>query len=117
MTGILVSVLLVLATLIPASGAPLQGWATYFDTKAGTAAAGPLLRTGDWRGRVVTVCAGERCLITKLTDWCACGERNGKPTLVDLARSDFARLAPLSSGVVLVTVSRTELPNTDLETP
>jgi len=96
----------------------LQGWATWFDTKAGMAAAGPLFRSGDWRGRVVTVCAGSRCLVTALTDVCACGSRHGKPTLLDLAKSDFARLAPPSQGVVWVTVGRAELPPTDtLETP
>jgi hypothetical protein len=96
----------------PATGAPLQGWATYFDAKAGTAAAGPLLRSGDWRGRVVTVCAGE-CVTVRLTDWCACGSRHGKPTLIDLARADFARLAPTSQGVVWVTIGRATLPATD----
>jgi hypothetical protein len=99
------------------AGVPLQGWATYFDAKSGTAAAGPLLRSGDWRGRVVTVCAGSRCLVTALTDVCACGPRHGKPTLLDLAKSDFARLAPLSQGVVWVTVGRAELPATDMEAP
>jgi hypothetical protein len=92
----------------------LQGWATYFDAKAGTAAAGPLLRSGDWRGRIVTVCAGE-CVVVRLTDWCACRNRHGKPTLLDLAKSDFARLVPPSQGVVWVAVGRAELPATDLE--
>jgi hypothetical protein len=99
------------------AGAPLKGWATYFDAKAGTAAAGPLLRSGDWRGRVVTVCAGE-CVTVRLTDWCACGSRHGKPTLIDLARADFARLAPTSQGVVWVMIGRATLPATDtVETP
>jgi hypothetical protein len=97
------------------AGVPLQGWATYFDAKSGTAAAGPLLRSGDWRGRVVTVCAGE-CVVVRLTGWCACGSRHGKPTLLDLAKSDFARLAPPSQGIVWVTVGRATLPATDMET-
>jgi hypothetical protein len=93
----------------------VRGWATYYDVASGHAAAGPLLRTGDWRGRAVTVCAGSACIVTRLTDWCACSERHGIPTLIDLARSDFARLAPPSSGIVLVTVSGATLPNTDME--
>jgi hypothetical protein len=92
-----------------------RGWATYYDVRSGHAAAGPLLRIGDWRGRAVTVCAGSHCLVTRLTDWCACGPRHGMPTLIDLARSDFARLAPTSQGVVLVTVSGATLPATDTE--
>jgi hypothetical protein len=72
----------------------------------------------DWRGRVVTVCAGSRCLVTALTDWCQCRDRHGAATLIDLAKSDFARLAPPSQGVVWVTVGRAALPATDtLETP
>jgi hypothetical protein len=51
------------------AGAPLQGWATYFDTKAGTAAAGPLLRTGDWRGRLVTPVRTARTSVSGRFDW------------------------------------------------
>jgi hypothetical protein len=37
------------------------------------AAAGPALRVGDWRGRVVNVCASKlNCLRVRLVDWCAC---------------------------------------------
>jgi hypothetical protein len=97
------------------TGAPLQGWATFFDAKAGTAAAGPLLRSGDWRGRVVSVCTARDCVTVALTDACACGDRHGKPTLIDLARADFARLAPTSQGVVWVTIGRAQLPATDAE--
>ena len=93
---------------------PLTGYATWFDAPQGQSAAGPLLREGDWRGRIVSVCAGE-CVTVRLTDWCACGSRNGRPTLIDLARADFAELAPPSQGVVLVRVSGAELPPTDTE--
>jgi len=37
------------------------------------AAAGPSLRVGNWRGRVVTVWANGRHLRVKLVDFCACG--------------------------------------------
>jgi rare lipoprotein A (peptidoglycan hydrolase) len=65
------------------------------------AAAGPGLRVGSWRGRVVLVCGGGACISVKLIDWCACG--NGH--LIDLYSDAFRRLAPLSSGAIHVTVS------------
>ncbi|HEV8402456.1 MAG TPA: RlpA-like double-psi beta-barrel domain-containing protein [Candidatus Limnocylindrales bacterium] len=65
------------------------------------AAAGPGLRIGAWRGRVVRVCGGGSCITVKLIDWCACG--NGH--LIDLYSDAFRRLAPLSSGAIHVTVS------------
>jgi rare lipoprotein A (peptidoglycan hydrolase) len=65
------------------------------------AAAGPLLRVGDWRGRVVRVCGNGRCVTVKLIDWCACpGSR-----VIDLYSDAFQRLAPLSEGTIQVTVS------------
>jgi hypothetical protein len=94
---------------LPDTASAVTGWATFYDVAAGNAAAGPVLRKalgGDpaFRGRSVRVCAGERCLVTRLSDWCACGPRHGRPTLIDLARTDFARLSPTSRGVVLVTI-------------
>jgi hypothetical protein len=65
------------------------------------AAAGPALRVGNWRGRVVTVCSGGRCVNVKLIDWCQChGSR-----VIDLYSDAFRRLAPLSAGTTSVTVS------------
>lgn len=64
------------------------------------AAAGEELRVGDWRGRKVTVCAGDDCVRVTLIDWCACeGDR-----VVDLYGDAFRRLASLSAGIVPVTV-------------
>lgn len=68
------------------------------------AAAGPALRAalGDWRGRNVTITAsdGNRVSVT-LIDWCACpGGR-----VIDLYGEAFLRLAPLSRGVLRVTVT------------
>jgi hypothetical protein len=56
-----------------------------------------------WRGTQVRVCA-ERCVTVRLTDWCACGERHGVPTVVDLSDDAFRRLAPLPVGVLRVRV-------------
>lgn len=65
------------------------------------AAAGPVLRVGDWRGRTVTVCGSGSCVNVKLIDWCACG--SGR--VIDLYSDAFSRLAPLSSGTLSVQVS------------
>jgi len=81
----------------------VSGTATWYGTGpgAGDAAAGAELRTGNWRGRAVTVCSGGSCVRVRLTDWCACkGNR-----VIDLSDEDFARLAPLSAGVIPVTVT------------
>ena len=83
----------------------IRGIASWYSVGSGHAAAGPLLRVGDWRGREVRVCAGELCVVTSLTDWCACGDRPGGPTVIDLSKSDFARLAPPSRGLVEVSVT------------
>jgi rare lipoprotein A (peptidoglycan hydrolase) len=65
------------------------------------AAAGPELRVGAWRGRVVRVCGGGSCIVVKLIDWCACGGSH----VIDLYSDAFRRLSPLSSGALKVTVS------------
>jgi hypothetical protein len=91
----------------------LHGVATYYDNGPGLyAAAGPALRhalgTG-WRGSVIKVCANERsqCVKVRLTDFCKCGPRHGKQTLLDLSPAAFRALAPLSRGVLEVTVRGT----------
>lgn len=68
-------------------------------------AAGPALRHGDWRGRRVRVTAGARSVVVTLNDWCACGPRHGRLTLLDLSDEAFRRLAPLSRGILRVTVT------------
>lgn len=87
-------------------GTPLiGGQATWYDAPSRTdAAAGPDLRFDGWRGSWVRVTSGERSVTVKLTDWCACGDRNGKPTVIDLDDEAFADLAPLSDGVITVEV-------------
>jgi hypothetical protein len=92
-------------TSIPvvAPEASVAGTATWYRWHAGEAAAGPLLRQAlglHWRGQTVTVCASS-CIRVKLTDWCLCS--HGR-RLVDLDSGSFAKLAPLSAGVIAVTV-------------
>ena len=102
-----------------AQGSAMQsGLATWYDTTGLTAAAGPELRHGDWRGSRVEVTSGSRSVVVTLSDACWCPDRNGKPTLLDLSASAFRRLAPLSRGVIAVEVTKAEaitLPPTDTE--
>jgi len=96
-------------TRVPAAASPLRGYATWYDT-AGGAAAGPDLRAAlgpGWRGMSVVVTRADMGagVVVQLTDWCACGSRNGVPTLIDLDRESFAVLALPSAGIVAVTVA------------
>lgn len=110
---------LLLALLI-ALLAPSGGYATWYDAPSKSdAAAGPQLRErlGDWRGRWVRVTYGGKSIVVQLTDWCACGKRHGTSTLIDLDDKAFRELAPLSRGVLEVSVEPVEvaLPPTDTE--
>lgn len=90
------------------TGHTVRGVATWFRAAPGTGAAGPALRQAlgpDWRGTRVRVCGISTCIAARLTDWCACADRPGGPTLIDLSAADFADLAPLSRGVMEVKVS------------
>jgi hypothetical protein len=101
----------------------LGGKATWYDDGPGHyAAAGPVLRDalgGDpaFRGERVTVCSDDACVTVRLVDWCACGDRGGVPTLLDLSADAFDELAPLGRGVIPVTIelagSVPTLPPTD----
>jgi rare lipoprotein A (peptidoglycan hydrolase) len=64
------------------------------------AAAGAALRVGNWRGRIVQVCASGRCIMVTLIDWCLCG--GGR--IIDLYGDAYRRLAPLSTGTQSVRV-------------
>jgi len=87
-----------LADRAAASMTGISSWYSYFP---GQAAAGPALRVGDWRGRVVTVKANGVDISVRLTDFCQCyGTR-----LIDLDRPDFARLGDPSLGLLNVEVS------------
>lgn len=91
-------------TAHPWTGSALRGQATWYRWHVGEAAAGPALRRmlgPHWRGKRVQVCASSRCVVVRLTDWCAC---HPSTRLVDLDARSFAALAPLSRGVIRVTV-------------
>ena len=64
------------------------------------AAAGPALRVGDWRGRIVKVCSSGRCVRVTLVDWCACPRR-----VIDLYKAAFARIGSPSRGLLHVEVT------------
>lgn len=84
--------------------ASISGQATWYAWRPGQAAAGPRLREAlgpGWRGRTVRVCSASRCITVALTDWCACDPPS---RLVDLDARSFAVIAPLSDGVIRVTV-------------
>lgn len=93
----------------------LSGTASYYCTPARpichhsypvgsmvAAACGKLRRAigPDWRGRRVTVRSGSRSIRVTLVDWCGSTSKT-----IDLYGAPFSRLAPLSAGVVEVTVS------------
>ena len=92
------------------STAILTGYATWYDVGPGLyAAAGPVLRDAlgqAWRGQHVTVSSEDRSVTVRLSDTCACGERGGLPTLLDLSADAFRSLAPLSAGVIRVDIER-----------
>ena len=84
------------------------GWASWFNSYGpGLYAAVPSYRWGDPRYNV-EVCRQDnpgRCVTVVVRDFCACGPRHGDPTVIDLSRDAFARLADPSLGIVKVTVS------------
>jgi rare lipoprotein A (peptidoglycan hydrolase) len=86
------------------TGASVSGIASWYAWHAREAAAGPALRAflgPHWRGTFVAVCA-KRCIWVRLTDFCQCyGVR-----VIDLNRDDFAKLAPLSAGLIQVQIIR-----------
>ncbi len=79
------------------------GVATWFDAP-GLQAAVPWWRPGQDPVPLRVCTDGSRCTLVTATGFCACGHRNGRMTVADLSRKAFARLAPLSQGVVEVTI-------------
>lgn len=101
------------------------GYATWYEdpkSPSGFYAAVPSWRYGDDR-YAIQVCLADRpgtCTHAVVRDFCACGDRHGEPTVVDLSPSAFRELAPLSRGVIRVTVTGPipiPLPPTDKEEP
>jgi hypothetical protein len=103
---------LILALVLAAP--PISGTASWYPADGMIAAAGPALRHGDWRGSRITVSSGGRSVTVTLSDWCQCyGSR-----VIDLSDDAFRKLAPLSKGLLRVTVSRetlATLPPTDTD--
>lgn len=88
--------------------ATLTGTASWYGANGLIAAAGPALRVGDWRGSRVRVAFEGRSVTVTLSDFCQCyGSR-----LIDLSDDAFARLAPLSRGLIRVTIGGSALPTT-----
>lgn len=108
----IVTIVILAATI--AIPSPAEGVATWYDDGPGLyGAAGPALRSEGWRGSKVEVCHADRCVVVRLTDWCACRDRPGGPTVIDLSPDAFRRLAPLSRGVVPVAVRPVSARGTD----
>jgi hypothetical protein len=64
------------------------------------------------------VCSGGACVTVTVVSYCACGDRGGEPTVIDLSPAAFSRLAPLSAGVIDVTMESggpAALPPTDTD--
>jgi hypothetical protein len=65
----------------------------------------------------VTVRHDARHTVVTVVSYCACGDRAGTPTVIDLSPAAFSDLAPLSAGVIEVTIvvegPRMTLPPTD----
>jgi hypothetical protein len=118
----LLAVVCALGAVFPAAPASIEGRASWYAADGNIAAAGPELRDRlgkGWRGTAVQVCAG-RCVVVRLTDWCQCYRGERRERVIDLSDDAFARLAPLSTGVVRVTVEVVDvprLPATDAEVP
>ena len=105
--------LILAAVFLAAQPLPLEGTASWYATPGLTAAAGPALRTPGWRGSLVRVTAGSRSVVVRLTDWCQCHRGTRRERVIDLSDAAFAELAPLSAGLVRVTVTPFTPPATD----
>jgi rare lipoprotein A (peptidoglycan hydrolase) len=62
-----------------------------------------------WRGTSSGVCAGGRCVVVRLVDWCQCYRGRGTERLIDLGDQAFAELAPLEAGLLVVRIRTVEL--------
>jgi rare lipoprotein A (peptidoglycan hydrolase) len=79
---------------------PRSGTASWYGA-AGRVAAVP---GWDHRPYRVRVCAGARCVVVRVQDWCGCYVGTSRERIIDLSRSAFLELAPLSRGVIRVTL-------------
>jgi hypothetical protein len=101
------------------------GWATYYATCPECAAAGPLLREAlgaHWKGTWITVVSNDGQATLRLETSCACRDRRGRPTIIDVSIEAFDVLSPSPAGsatdpgYVAVSIELpTELPRTDAD--
>lgn len=105
----LIRLLMVVAVAVGSSVIPaarVTGNATWYDAPSiHDAAAGPGLRKAlgsGWRGSVVRVSSGGHSVVVTLSDWCACRSGN---RVIDLDDKAFQRLAPLSAGIIVVSIT------------
>ena len=90
---------------MPARPTPLAGWATWYRASRGFGGTAHVaLPSGRWTGKIgghaaVCVFADERtrCATLPVVDFCACGPRRGRPTVVDLS-IEAVRLLDLDPG-------------------
>lgn len=120
----MLSAVLALVLSLGQVGTPMTaGVATWYDDGPGLYGAVPSWQFGD-KPYVVRVCRDEpltihACVNVTVRDFCACGDRAGKQTVIDLSPAAFRRLAPLSTGVLPVIVEVLDtvtLPATDTVT-
>ena len=88
----------------PGGGGGRSGRASWYDDGPGLYAAVNSYRWGDPRYSV-RVCAGSRCVTVTVRDFCQCYVGTSRERVIDLSPDAFRRLAPLSAGLVKVTVS------------
>ena len=108
------------AGINPASAVTVSGWATWCaptPTKCrGWGGDALLAAVPSFRGSpyTVQVCGFEggrtNCVQVTVVSFCACGSRNGIPTVIDLSPAAFRSLAPLSRGRIRVTVDGGRVP-------
>jgi rare lipoprotein A (peptidoglycan hydrolase) len=89
--------------VVKATSTPATGRASWYAAR-GNVAAVHSWRRGDEPYRV-RVCAS-RCVNVTVADWCQCFIGSSRERLIDLSDDAFRKLAPLSVGLLRVTVVR-----------
>jgi len=100
------------AVAVAPSSTSTAGIASWYDDGPGLYAAVPSYRFGGPR-YALRVTSGDRSVVVQVRDFCGCPNR-----LIDLSRDAFAELAPLSKGLIRVSIAPVGLttpPPTDLE--
>jgi len=87
----------------PLALGPRSGRASWYDDGPGLYAAVNSFRWGDTPYRV-RVTAGDRSVVVIVRDFCGCYTGTARERIIDLSPAAFQALAPLSRGLVHVTV-------------